>query len=216
MFVNTQSTSLFVWAVFFGICFAIVIIFFQRNAVSDFISSLIKFKAFDENSALSFDDLSIKSSLWKRIISSAISGQRGLARIIGISKDRYYLKNNDIEIIKKKYVVKRTPLWKILVSIVILFAIALCSVNIIDMLGKYAKDTFSGSAYNGNDKKDEDENSDENKAEENADNAVNDDDNALKDETQASDTEENTDTSDNPIAETDEELTPTIPKGPKG
>lgn len=152
-----------VWAIFFGIVFAVIYTRFQANLMTQFISSLELNKAYDEPSAKNLEDLGFKKSLSCRFLRSRLETNFGLSKMIISVPDveiedlqqnqitlfkqkttyKYYILQDKVNLAHEKFKKDNVPFWKSALLILVLFVVACLAVGVIRFLSAYSKNVFT-------------------------------------------------------------------------
>lgn len=144
MFSELSVLTFLIYAAGIGFAFAIVYTNIQRTAFSKFICFLLDNNCFDESSAVSLSEIML-SSLQCSIIKSAVKKHYGFKRCIksvcnkniennsdeffsdsAKNNEKYFISDNDIENLRKKYSYKTMP-----TRLVVLFIASLIVVVVV-------------------------------------------------------------------------------------
>lgn len=152
-----------VWAIFFGIVFAVFYTRFQANIMSDFIAKLLQENAFNESEAKNLTHLGFTKFYQTKFIKSKLESSYSLSKIIHCipesktitSKDneitllkpkvtyKYYILQENSQLALDKYKKDDVPFWKSTLLIIALLMIACLAVSVIRFLNGYSQSVFT-------------------------------------------------------------------------
>lgn len=138
-----QSFELFVWLMFFAICFASLYAFFLKKVLGDFVKALIKSGATNIYGAKTLEELGFENS---KFVKFSLRPNEPLRKAIATPEDdqnKYYIPSDKIDTVEKRFCSHATTLWTLFLTLSLFLFIVL----ILRWLTPYIVDYFTNFSF---------------------------------------------------------------------